>query len=31
MDDDSGIVVGVIWALIIAAVAIGVMGVWLLW
>lgn len=31
MDDDSDIAVGVIWTLIITVVAIGVMGVWLLW
>lgn len=31
MNDDSDIAVGVIWALIITVVAIGVMGVWLLW
>lgn len=31
MDDDSGIVVGVIWALLIAVVAVGVIGACLLW
>lgn len=31
MNDDSDTAVGVIWALIITVVVVGVIGAWLLW